>query len=265
MKPCIFCPNPRTTKRGEHVWDDWLNWDDGKPLRMLSTFVEFGRDGAFVREYKTRSVSVTKDVVCDKCNQEWMSDLSNNAKSILEGFIKHERPATLLPVGVLTIVAFAFMKSVVLDYSAEDERSPFVQPAMCARFRHSLTSGLPDDTIALPSGLQVWMAKYRRERRMENVYWIDALHLNAGPLRGYDILQITYVVGAFAFQLTFPKWRKRTRRRPPGPVITQHRIWDDAAIPIWPNVPIAMWPPAKYLDRASLEHFRYRFRIVNFS
>src|SRR2546423_15241532 len=35
--PCIFCPNRRTRKRGEHVWDDWLNREHGKDIYDPST------------------------------------------------------------------------------------------------------------------------------------------------------------------------------------------------------------------------------------
>jgi len=29
---CAFCPSLATTKRGEHIFDDWLNRIDGKAI-----------------------------------------------------------------------------------------------------------------------------------------------------------------------------------------------------------------------------------------
>jgi len=205
MLPCIFCPNPRTSKRGEHVWDDWVNRSDGKPLRRRATVGELGKDGALIREYPVREVNVTKDVVCDPCNNGWMSDITAHTKLTIEGFMRHERTATLLPLGILTVATFAFMKSAVLDYSAEKTRPPFISPATCHRFRAAMQGS---GSIFVPEGVQIWMARYRGEREVEYRFWIDSMALTVGPYRGYDILLITYVAEAFVLQLTFPRWRK---------------------------------------------------------
>lgn len=51
MESCIFCPNPRTTKRGEHVWDDWLNREGGKAIADSSTTSYFGVGGEHIRSH----------------------------------------------------------------------------------------------------------------------------------------------------------------------------------------------------------------------
>jgi hypothetical protein len=175
---------------------------------MRATVGELGKNGVLIREYQVREVNVTKDVVCDQCNHGWMSDLTAHAKLTIEGFMRYERPATLLPLGILTITAFAFMKSAVLDYSAETTRPPSISPATCHRFRASMQGIGP---FFLPEGVQVWMARYRGERKVEYRFWIDSMAITVGPYRGYDVLLITYVLGAFVFQLAFPKWRKHKR------------------------------------------------------
>ena len=260
MKPCIFCPNPRTKAKGEHVWDDWLNRENGRSLKIRSTVGELGENGVLIREYPTRRINVTKDVVCDECNHEWMSDLTTHAKLTLEGFIRFERAATLLELGIVTIAAFAFMKAAVLDYSAENVRSPYFSPAVCHRFRASLQSDRA--AVFLPEGFQVWIANYRSTRRRELLFWIDSFAITAGPFTGYSALVITYVVGAFVFQITYPRWMRFGKRRPGRPFLTQPGIWDSASIPIWPNVDAATWPPPKYLNGGSLQNFRERLKTI---
>src|SRR5688500_1418156 len=105
-RSCIFCTRPATNKRGEHIIDDWVNRIDGKPISERFTFRQYGADGQLVRSYRTTSINTTASVVCETCNQGWMSDLTNHTKATAEGFIRYERPATLLPLGIVTLAAF---------------------------------------------------------------------------------------------------------------------------------------------------------------
>jgi hypothetical protein len=78
--------------------------------------------------------------------------------------------------------------------------------------------------------------------------------------KGYRILVITYIVGSFIFQLTYPRWSKVTRNRPPAPFLMIS--YDIESVPIWPGVNVAYWPPPAHIERNSLEAFRERFRRV---
>lgn len=258
MKSCVFCPHPRTTTRGEHIWDNWLNRQDGHFLKFHYNVTEYGSGDAPIREYPTRKLDATKDVVCDTCNQTWMSEVTSQAKDTIEGFIRYGRPATLLPLGIVTVVTFALMKCMVLDCAYEDERKPLFSPLACALFRESLTTA-HSAPVAFPAGVQVWMAAYRRTREVEARVWINGLVLKTGRYAGFNVLMITYAISAFVFQLTFPRWTRLSRRPSDWPFITQAKHWDDFAVPIWPGVDGARWPPAKHLDSGSLENFCNRF------
>src|SRR4051794_25024322 len=131
MPPCAFCPNPATTKRGEHVFDNWLNRKDGRHIEQDYTVIETGPNGQLLRTFGSRSINVTKSVVCDQCNHGWMSDVTNATKTTAEGFIRHRRPATLLPIGLATIASFAFMKAAVVDF---DSKSGFFSPQLRTQF-----------------------------------------------------------------------------------------------------------------------------------
>ena len=259
MRLCIFCDNPRTIKHGEHVWDNWLNREGGKDIRRPSRAFFYGVGGKLVREYPTDRLEVTLPVVCDPCNNEWMSDLSNHAKDRLEGCIRRDQPAHFDFHDILILTSFFFLKSAVLDWSVESQtRTPCISRANCLAFRLSLVADGSDD-IALPLGLQVWIAHYRRTHVMEAQALIDEL-TGRGLYRGYRIVLITYVVGSFIFQLAFPRWRKRTRNRPAAPFFQM--LGDVQSVAIWPGVETAHWPPPAHVDSRSLEIFRERFRRV---
>jgi hypothetical protein len=256
--PCIFCPNPRTIKRGEHLWDDWLNREDGKDIYDPSTTYYYGADGVLIRSHKSTRLNVALNVVCDRCNNTWMSDISNHAKTILEPSIRRDTPRHFDDLDIVTTTAFAFMKSAVLDWQPNVKRPRRISRPACMAFRASLMPGSKGD-IAFPDGLQLWLAKYKRTRKMEAFSYVDEL-IGKRNLKGYRILVITYLVGSFIFQLTLPRWTKRTRHRAPAPFF--QIIGDIESVPIWPGVLSAYWPPIADVNGRTLQVFRERFRTI---
>jgi hypothetical protein len=190
-----------------------------------------------------------------------MSDVSTLAKDRLEPIIRRDRPRDFDEEDILVLTAFAFLKSAVLDWSVRDKgRKPCLSRAVCVAFRDSLTTG-PLGDIFFPSGLQVWIARWRRTHRMEAQAFIEEM-TGVRQFKGYRILVITYIVGSFIFQLTYPRWSKATRHRPPAPFLGI--INDVQSVPIWPGVNLAYWPPLAHVDRSTLEAFRERFRRIHF-
>jgi len=113
--------------------------------------------------------------------------------------------------------------------------------------------------VALPGGLQVWIARYRRARRMEAQAFSEEMK-GTRQFKGYRILVITYIAGSFIFQLTYPRWVKPTRKRTTAPFFQIFR--DVLSVPIWPGVDFAYWPPLGHIDGRTLNDFRERFRRV---
>lgn len=248
VKWCPWCPALATTNKGEHVFDDWLNRLHGREIKDRYRFTQTGEDGTVLRAYIRRRIDTTVPSVCDECNSGWMSKLTSQTKAVAEGMIRWQRPTTLLPLGIKTLAAFVFMKVVVVD--AEHDTRNFSR-ATCFRFA---------DTRDLPPGLQIWVAWFRSTQRMAAKMWSNNLIFRSSRFRGYNIHVFTYVVGHLAFQLTFPRWStKSLRPRAPLPVLTQAGHWDEASIPIWPNVATITWPPDKYLDADGLNNFKNRF------
>jgi hypothetical protein len=245
---CIFCGSPATDKRGEHVFDDWLNRIDGRRVKDLYTFELSGKDGRLIRTYQERGINTTRPVVCDPCNHEWMSALTNNSKKIVEGLIRHECATILSPEDIATISAWLFMKAAVV--AADNSTRRFFSPSRCGLFAENRT---------LPDGLQVWLAAFRGRHKMAARAWSDTIGIKSGGLKGYELYLFTYVVGHLACQLTYPRWTKVNPRRPPLPVIEQAPDWTGVAIPVWPETTAVQWPPWRPLDDKTLDAFRYRF------
>lgn len=256
---CIFCPNQRTNKRGEHVWDDWINRLGGKEIRDRSTTSYYGRGHKLIRSHPSVRLDVTLPVVCDECNNTWMSDISNRTKTIIEPSIRRDVPRDLDVLDILTLTTFAFMKSAVLDWSALDsERQPIISRAMCLTFRDSLSADPPGD-VSFPLGLQVWIARYRRRYVMEAQAFTEEL-THSHHLKGYRVLIVTYVIGSFIFQIVCPRYAGLFGKRSPPPYFTI--INDERSALIWPDVTFASWPPSQHVDGSTLENFRERFRHV---
>jgi hypothetical protein len=257
---CIFCPNHRTKKRGEHVWDDWLNREGGRDIIDPSTTYYFGSGGEFIRSHPSIRMGVTLPVVCDTCNHTWMSTLSSLAKDLLEPTIRRNRARDFNEHDILTVTSFAFLKSAVLDWSATAQRrKPCLSRAACLRFRDSLLPSAAGGVV-FPDGLQVWIARYRRTHRMEALAFTEEM-TGARQFKGYKILVVTYVVGSFIFQLTCPRWVKAARNRPAAPFF--EIVGDLWSVPIWPGMTYAYWPPLSHVDNSALEAFRERFRRVH--
>lgn len=258
MLVCIFCANRRTQTRGEHIWDDWINWEDGKSSVLPSTTFEYGADGELIRSYPSKGLRVAHPVVCDECNSSWMSELTALVKEQLEPSTRRDEPVSLGHLGIKALAAFAFMKAAVLDAAALDKgRRPFIPRRAALALRGHFLSTEP--SLVLPSGLQVWIARYQRTHVMEALTFTEEI-TGASNLKGYKILVCTYVLGSFLFQLTLPKWVKPTRRRLDPPFLVGH---DDAiSVPIWPNVSSAYWPPLESINKGTLQAFRERFRRI---
>lgn len=77
MRACAFCgANARLS--GEHIWSAWVGKLYGRPTPRRFTFRQMDRDGRVVRTWRSRDIDMTAKVVCEGCNNGWMSDLENN-------------------------------------------------------------------------------------------------------------------------------------------------------------------------------------------
>jgi len=244
--PCLFCPSSATRKAGEHIWDDWLNRFEGKPVKDKYLYTRLNRQGNVVQAVTRSRIDSARPVVCDECNNEWMSDLTNEFKATAETIIRHGRSCSLLPLGIATLSTYAFMKAVILD---PDNRKPYFSSAVCHHFRQ---------TLEMPTGVQIWLASFRGPKRFEVNVDTGSSMITSGRFAGYEFYVFTYLVGHLVIQLTFPRWTRFARRRPPLPAWIPARHWWTAHLDLYPGVSQLTWPPKLYLDRDGLKQFRDR-------
>ena len=218
--------------------------DGYKVLRVLP-------DGA-TKEWELPRLSLKTKLVCKECNEGWMSDLEQEAQSLLQGVIKGAKQTTFNPWGIATLAAFTFKSAIICDQINRD-RKPFFGPAVRARFRTHLD---------IPVGVQMWVASL----------WDTHLH---GPFKGYcfrprtvskplrdvEFFAFTYVAGCLVLQVLAVRWKRFRRQDKPLPVLTPGKIWDSASIRFWPSAsaPIS-WPPPNDLGSDMVKAFRDRWQ-----
>lgn len=194
-----------------------------------------------------------KKTVCEKCNNEWMSDVVNlHAKPCIEQMILSDAPVHLTTTCIVSISKFAFMKAVIGDHLSQ-ERPRFFSMAVRGQFRRRLS---------LPPNMQVWLGcigaldPHNATFRMQYGY----THPHVKPRA--EMYTFTWGVGRLAIQLASLKFKNPRLRNKQIPALPRHQPnFEDFAIPIWPDYgnPIVMWPPPKHLSDALFDKFGNRF------
>jgi hypothetical protein len=81
-RSCAFCGSAASLT-GEHIWSDWLSRLLGK-RKVRYNWTE--ADGT-VKEYRLVGLNAKVNIVCETCNNGWMSDLENAVKPIVQPMI----------------------------------------------------------------------------------------------------------------------------------------------------------------------------------
>lgn len=245
-EPCAFCPATADIT-GEHIWDDWA----GRMFDALGAreYVYKRRDAeGRVQTWEHDKLTPKAKVVCRRCNNEWMSEVSTKAKTFIGEAVCNRSAAVLNRDGIAAIAAWGFLKAIVSDHM-NVLLEPFYSFADRQLFRQ---------TLAIPCGVQMWLAGTLRHRGVFKGYTIDT-PLNT-PQR-FELNCFTYSLGHFVIQVVGSKWkRKAHRRHTPPPGVKQAMTWAPTSIYFWPEVspPIA-WPPAMFLGDRAMEHFINRW------
>lgn len=246
---CAFCPADAVERGGEHLWDNWVN--RALPETRYLARRQYSLDSS-VTEYYTDSLDEKLPVVCNGCNNGWMSALSLKMKERFERAMLDAEPFSLGARDAAILAAFTFMKAVVTDHLINSD-DPFFTRAVRERFRSSLT---------LPSLLKVWFGAFHGRYRMStrnNLLLISTSEL--GPLYGMQFLSHTYVVGNLALQLLAPRWQHMHNRGKPLISLTPNVYWEQATTLFWPHDgSFLSWPPLKYIGDDTIQSFIYRFK-----
>lgn len=245
---CAFCPKPADS--GEHLWDAWIC--KLPPFQGKSYFREQILPNPQVREWRAARMDRKKKTVCEKCNNEWMSDIVNDhAKPCIERMILSDARAQLTPQCALSIAIFAFLKAVIGDHIFQ-ERQRFFSIVARTKFRRLLL---------LPPNMQVWLGCIGALDPHNALFRMKYGYTHPNVKYGMEIYTFTWGVGRLAIQLASLKFKNpRLRNKRIVPILPPHQFWDQFAIPIWPSDGNAVvWPPRHHISNALLDKFSDRF------
>jgi hypothetical protein len=240
---------------GEHLWSAWMG-----RLYPRSRFNVRERDHFqnILREHPMKSLDIKALVVCEPCNNGWMSDLENDeAKPAMHDMILHGRPLCLLPRGIDSISAFAFKAVVIADHMLPAHFNRFFSPDVRQEFSR---------TLRVPDGVQVWLASYSNPRGLDGIFKSAYFKPPLKTPHHFEIYVHTFSIGCLVIQVTSWRWLARAARRHFNlPSLAQHAQWDALVTEVSSHerIPIA-WPPPQRLSLKSIHAFTYRkdFKIT---
>lgn len=190
---CIFCDGYPLSK--EHIWADWLR--EFIPRTQTKTNHNVNIVNGFNFERTKGKVDRPGDphsqrlrVVCQQCNNGWMSEIQNRVKPNLSRLIIGE-PADLTSTDRELLASWAVMFTYIWE-----QAEPKLISSTPSERRAFMDAQLP------PSGWTVWMAPY------EGTFWKGRTWRRAGATgivpSELDLHQsTTFVAGKIAFHTFF--------------------------------------------------------------
>lgn len=134
-KVCAFCSKGANSE--EHLWPDWARSSLHEPGEFMTPVVQryIGnlappapqprRKQAGLRSFRLR-------VVCNECNNGWMSKKETELKPILSRLMNSNQ-ATIDDVEFTLVRQWMFLKCVVMDYKSENNRAIHKEDAVAFR------------------------------------------------------------------------------------------------------------------------------------
>jgi hypothetical protein len=247
MALCAFCQRPAKMS-GEHIWGAWI----GQLLKGREfSFRRVGKGGEILSEWEGDKLNSIAKVVCEPCNNQWMSAIDAEAKRTLSGVLLG-RPVSFLPEGLNALAKLAFKMAVVCDHSTERPK-PFFQPAVREKFK---TSGI------IPPGVQMWVGAFIEDGKRNGKFNGYYITLRNGKFRGFQYFIFTYGISPLVVQLAACRWSKPSPRKLAFPALRQHQVWNNTSVEFWPPTGRLEWPPKKSLDLSGMDVFISRWTTL---
>jgi hypothetical protein len=220
---CAFCPETANMS-GEHLWSDWMNQlSPGKKQLVIKD-----KNRQVIKSWTKPELDWTANVVCETCNNEWMSDIENDhAKPSMSELIVGKLDIPINQERANSIALFAFKTAVIIDHLKRDSE-PFFEESIRYEFKKSRT---------IPENVDMWLTGFAAPGRGE----INTLYGKGSVSPGVDLTLYvcTYAVEHFVIQTVAHKTNGVRE------IKTNHNF---AAIPFWPAIPDNfVWPPSDVL------------------
>jgi hypothetical protein len=249
---CAFCMRP-AKMTGEHLWSEWM-----RGLFPDSEHFVFSKrlhpDTEITRWGPTRGIDLTAKVVCEQCNNGWMSDIeSTYAAPAMKDIIRSDTRVVLDVQRLTSIAIFGFKAAVVGDHLSRG-KAPFFSSSIRRRFRQ---------TLDVPFGVQMWLACLGVSDPRQGTFRMRYGKTPSGATNGFHHYTFTYAIGRLCFQVSAARWTRSRSRRISAPRLTQNPAWDVFSIPFWPSDGYGVeWPPVQHLKYAMLNAFADRWQRI---
>ncbi|MER6077361.1 hypothetical protein [Streptomyces sp. NPDC001833] len=248
---CVFCgaTSNRVKITNEHLFPDWVNTVLTPQVigpSVSNTRTWTGKNEA--PQSKTWPVNAasttTVRIVCEPCNNGWMSNLEGSMKPILEEPILGRGRARFTAQQQLDLAAWACMKTMVFEYFWPDDGLVFT----------------PDDRVIVrthgrpPATARVDIAAVESQGQPLQAFRVAYSSPGTGPdaAQADDLsLCMTMAIGCFVVQVRG------------GPGAGEHgftgygQVRADSVSIFPPALPHANWPPANPLNDQTLRTFAH--------
>lgn len=257
-RKCVFCEVNSANSR-EHFYSEWMH-------ELLPLGPEGKYSGEIIDEHpKTRAVSkhdkrtkpgelYTKKlkVVCQSCNNEWMSQLDEAAKPHLTPIIKGHA-ITLDTPSLETVARWATLKAIVSEHDSGG--SNFVTPI------EDRKAFMANGTI--PPYFNIYLLSHQSPSRIGYVRTSHAVSLTPDgpqpPLNGRskNTQQISVILGSAMLHINAANVDGfRIEDRLNMPKVVERRIWP-------PNISPLSWPAAPILTNDQMRDLAYSMERIS--
>ncbi len=208
------------------------------------------------REYSKPAYSVTVGVVCERCNNTWMSDLESRGKGYLQPMLEHHG-RLLYEGGQRTLATWALKTSMMIEHLHGPKRR-FIADE---EYEHLFTHREPSERI------RIWMASYQGSYAVAvgstgafDVQMAGDVYREWAPDGGLrDVWAVTILFGPVVFQVsgtTIPGLLEGVELR----TMNTHRIWPHQRSFTWTPRPGFNEEQVVGLADITLNEYRRRVR-----
>jgi hypothetical protein len=251
-KVCAFCPETANLT-GEHLFAAWID----RLLTETTThyvFTDIDPRYGVKRRWTSRRLNRTFKVVCNRCNNGWMSEIDNAARDALKDVIQYKSPVCFLRRGIESMAAFTLKNALVADYT---HVKPFFGSYYRGQFKHGLQ---------FPPGIYMWLGCVRTERHIR--HGICATRYGKPDIQavnGVETYMFTWSAESLLLQLVATRWTNLSLAAHGRPELRQDAGLDDTFVPFWPVTGRrVVWPPRNAISHNELDMVADRFRSIRF-
>jgi hypothetical protein len=237
-KSCLFCPSTKLTK--EHLWPDWLVTEFKRlapPKRGRYTGTHQSPDGRIIK-FQSANIEAKKRLVCQPCNNEWMSDIEGAAIQTLRPLIRNQRGLSEFdPDEIQALTTWVTLRSMVFDGTVKPDQR---------HYSASLRGAFARNPSAPPQNTNIWLAVYGGESHSAKYVVTNRIFSETDSIH-----VLTCVIHHLAIKVVTWKGQDRV---PSSASLAQ---WGVVMRRIWPYIRRSVyWPPKIQIPRTGFNKFK---------